>query len=138
MKIENRTKPAVLIFALAFLSVSIANAQIQAAGGGYYSAGYPTVYGSFGQASAAQSRMYDHVKVQTRRLTEREALIKKYGLAAVEKAEREASAKGTTRSNTQIVVQPPPVVRNYGVFRPDSTVDSGTALADALGTTMEE
>jgi hypothetical protein len=119
MNIRNFKKLAALVFALAFLCAGIANAQIQAAGGGYYRAGYPTVYGSFGQASVAQSRMYDQVKVQTRRMTEREALIKKWGLAAVEKAEREAAApKGSARSNPQIVVPPPPV-RNYGVFRAD-------------------
>jgi len=85
---------AIAIFAssIVFLSFSVASAQIQAAGGGYYRAGYPTVYGSFGQASAAQSRMYDQVKVQTRRMSERDAQIKKWGLAAVEKAEREAAA----------------------------------------------
>ena len=138
MKIRNYKKLAALTFVLAFLCAGVANAQIQAAGGGYYRAGYPTVYGSFGQASAAQSRMYDQVKVQTRRMTERDALIKKWGLAAVEKAEREAVAKNSAPSNPQIVVPPPPVVRNYGVFRPDPTVDTGKALADALGDTPEE
>ncbi len=138
MKIGKHKKLAALTFVLAFLCAGVANAQIQAAGGGYYRAGYPTVYGSFGQASAAQSRMYDQVKVQNRRMTERDALISKWGLAAVEKAEREAAAKATARSNPQIVVQPPPVVRNYGVFRPDPTVDTGKALADALGDTPEE
>lgn len=39
-----------------FLNFGIANAQIQAAGDGYYVAGYGTVYGSFGQASATQDR----------------------------------------------------------------------------------
>jgi len=131
---------AIAIFAssIVFLSFSVASAQIQAAGGGYYRAGYPTVYGSFGQASAAQSRMYDQVKVQNRRMTERDALIKKWGLAAVEKAEREAAAKSAAPSNPQIVVAPPPVVRNYGLFRADATVDTGKALADALGDTPEE
>src|SRR5688500_4571045 len=138
MKIRNFKKLAALTFALAFLCAGVTSAQIQAAGGGYYRAGYPTVYGSFGQASAAQSRMYDQVKVQNRRKTERDALINKWGLAAVEKAEREAAAKADARSNSQIVVPPPRVVRNYGVFRPDATVDTGKALADALGDTPEE
>ena len=131
---------AIAIFAssIVFLSFSVASAQIQAAGGGYYRAGYPTVYGSFGQASAAQSRMYDQVKAQNRRMTERDALIKKWGLAAVEKAEREAAAKSAAPSNPRIVVAPPPVVRNYGLFRADATVDTGKALADALGDTPEE
>src|SRR5580765_5409088 len=139
MKIRKHKKLAALTFALAFLCAGVANAQIQAAGGGYYRAGYPTIYGSFGQASAAQSRMYDQVKVQNRRMTERDALIKKYGLTAVEKAEREAAApKGSAPSNPQIVVSPPTVVRNYGVFRPDPTVDTGKALSDALGSTPDE
>ena len=132
---------AIAIFAssIVFLSFSVASAQIQAAGGAYYRAGYPTVYGSFGQASAAQSRMYDQVKVQNRRKMERDALISKWGLAAVEKAEREAgSTSGAKPSNPQIVVSPPPIVRNHGVFRPDPTVDTGKALADALGDTPEE
>src|SRR4030095_5149311 len=117
MKIENYKKLTALTFALAFLCAGVANAQIQAAGGGYYRAGYPTIYGSFGQASVAQSRMYDQVKVQNRRKTERDALISKWGLGPVEKAERETAAKGAASSNPQIVVSPPPVVRNYGVFR---------------------
>jgi hypothetical protein len=100
--------------------------------------GLPDDYGSFGQASVAQSRMYDQVKVQNRRMTERDALIKKWGLPAVEKAEREAAAKGVASSNPQIVVSPPPVARNYGLFRADPSVDSGKALADALGSTPEE
>ena len=138
MEIRNYKKLVTLAFALAFLCAGVANAQIQAAGGGYYRAGYPTVYGSFGQASAAQSRMYDQVKAQNRRITERDALIKKWGVAAVEKAEREAAAKSAAPSNPRIVVAPPPVVRNHGVFRPDPTVDTGKALADALGDTPEE
>ena len=132
---------AIAIFAssIVFLSFSVASAQIQAAGGGYYRAGYPTVYGSFGQASAAQSRMYDQVKVQNRRKMERDALISKWGLAAVEKAEREAGSTSAAKpSNPQIVVSPPPIVRNHGIFRPDTTVDTSKALADALGDTPEE
>jgi hypothetical protein len=118
--------------------VGSANAQIQAAGGGYYVAGYGRVYGSFGQASVAQSRMYDAVKTQNRRSTERDASIKKWGLAAVEKAERDAASGSSRSSNPQIVVPPPPVVHNYGVFRRDLSVQTGTALADALGNTPEE
>src|SRR6476620_11839524 len=138
MKIGNYKTLAALTFAPGFLCPGVANAQIQAAGGGYYRAGYPTVYGSFGQASAAQSQMYNQVKVQTRRITERDALVQKYGLAAVEKAEREAAVKSSTPSNPQIIVSAPPVVRNYGVFRPDPNVDTGKTLADALGSAPEE
>lgn len=104
--------------AIALLSVGIANAQIQSAGGGYYVAGYGTVYGSFGQASGAQSRVYDTMKSQ--------------------KAKRGAVSGSSASSNAKKVVSPPPVKRNYGVFRPDATVDTGKALADALGDTLEE
>ena len=138
MKIRNYKKLASVTFAIAVLSVGTANAQIQAAGGGYYVAGYGRVYGSFGQASVAQSRMYDAVKTQNRRTTEREALIQKWGLAAVEKAEREAASGSSKSSNPKLLVPPPSVVRNHGAFRPDPTVDTGTALADALGNTPEE
>src|SRR5687768_18556263 len=107
-----------ILFAAMFLltvvcsGYSTTHAQIQAAGGGYYRAGYPTVYGSFGQASAAQSRMYSTMQTQNRKTGERNALIKKWGLAAVEKAEREAATGSST--NAKIVVPPPPIVRNHG------------------------
>lgn len=140
MKIEMYKKIAALTIALVFLSVGIgaAGAQIRSAGGGYYVAGYGTVYGSFGQASAAQSRMYDTMKLQNRKAAERDALVKKWGLAAVEKAERDTASGSSTSSNPKIVVPPPPVIRNHGVFRPDATVDTGKALADALADTPEE
>ena len=138
MKRKNLKKLIAPVFALVFLIVGITNAQIQSAGGGYYVAGYGTVYGSFGQASVAQSRMYDAVKAQNRRTAERNSLIQKWGLAAVEKAERDAVSGSSRSSNPKIVVPPPRVIRNQGVFRPDQTVDTGKALADALGDTPEE
>lgn len=114
MNREISNSVAILVFASAmiFLSSGIANAQIQSAGGGYYVAGYGTVYGSFGQAGAAQSRMYDKMKVQ-----------------------KTASASSTS-SNAKI--PPPRVIRNHGMFRPDKTIDTGKAFADALGETPEE
>ena len=120
MKREHYKNLAIFLFAYAILSLSfgIANAQIQAAGGGYYRAGYPTVYGSFGQASGAQSRMYDTMKSQ--------------------KAARAAASRSSTSSSAKKVVHPPPVIRNHGLFRPDATVDTGKVLADALGETPEE
>ena len=135
-------------FALAFLSVSVADAQTQNAYGGGYSTGYGTVYGSFGQAMATQN-IYNTMQMQMQKTMMRNAMIKRWGLAAVEKAEREAgsgssSSSGTkgsgssTSSASKIVVAPPRVVRNRGVFRPDATVDTGKALADALGETPEE
>jgi hypothetical protein len=109
-----------------------------------YSTGYGTVYGSFGLAMATQN-MYNASQMQMRKAMARNAMIQKWGLAAVEKAEREAAAKASSSaskpaapSNPQIVVPPPSIVRNHGVFRPDATADTGKAIADALGDTPEE
>src|SRR4030095_16473747 len=133
MKIRNYKKLAALTCALAFLSVGNTNAQTPNAWG--YSTGYGNVYGSYGLASTMQS-MYNVARAQSQRTSSRNAMIKKHGLAAVEKAEREAGS--SARSNPQIVVPPPSVVRNHGVYRPDPSVDTGRALADNLGDTPEE
>ena len=133
MKIRNSKKLAALTFALAFVSVGIANAQTPNAWG--YSTGYGNVYGSFGLASTMQS-MYNVARAQSQRTNSRNAMIKKYGLAAVEKAEREAGS--SARSNPQIEVPPPRVVRNHGMYRPDGSVDTGKALADNLADTPQE
>ena len=131
------------LFAFVFLSVSAANAQTYNAYSGGYSTGYGTVYGSFGLAMATQN-MYNASQMQMRKAMARQAMINKWGLAAVEKAEREAAAKSSSGaktaapSNPEIVVPAPPVVRNHGVFRPDASVETGKALADALGDTPEE
>jgi hypothetical protein len=139
MSIRNHEKLAALTFALVFLSVGITNAQTPNAYG--YSTGYGNVYGSFGLASTMQS-MYNVAQAQMQRTTARNAMIKKWGLAAVEKAEREAESRSSTGtsapSNPQIVVPPPPVVRNHGVYRPDRSVNTGKALADNLADTPAE
>jgi Family of unknown function (DUF6683) len=136
MKIRNHKKLAALTFALAFLNVGITNAQTPNAWG--YSTGYGNVYGSYGLASTMQS-MYNVARAQSQRTSSRNAMIKKYGLAAVEKAESEAASRSSSApSNPQIVVSPPPVVRNYGTYRPDPSVNTGKALADNLGDTPEE
>src|SRR5258705_7771363 len=141
MKIGNFKKLAALTFALAFLSVGITNAQTPNAYG--YSTGYGTVYGSYGLASTMQS-MYNVARAQSQRSTARNAMIKKWGLAAVEKAQREAGSrssagtKTSTSSNPQIVVPPPPVLRNHGLYHPDPSVDPGKALADNLADTPQE
>jgi uncharacterized protein DUF6683 len=149
MKTKHYEKLAALTFAFAFgfLSVGVANAQTLNTYGGGYSTGYGTVYGSFGQAMATQN-IYNTMQMQMQKTMMRTAMIKKWGLAAVEKAEREAgSGSSSSRAKTsassassgaKIVVPPPPVVRNHGKFRPDPTVDTGKALADALGETPEE
>src|SRR5688572_2726664 len=133
MKIRNLKTLTALTFALAFLNVGTTNAQTPNAWG--YSTGYGNVYGSYGLASTMQS-MYNVARAQSQRTTARDALIKKWGRATVEKAEREAGSRSS--SNPQIVVPPPPVVRNHGVYRPDPSVNTGKALADNLGDTPEE
>jgi len=136
MKIRNSKKLAALTFALVFLSVGITNAQTPNAYG--YSTGYGNVYGSYGLASTMQS-MYNVARAQSQRTSSRNAMIKKYGLAAVEKAEREAASRSSSSpSNPQILVSPPPVVRNHGMYRPDPSVDTGKALADNLADTPQE
>jgi len=112
---------AILVFAPALLILFCGNAhaQIQAAGGGYYLAGYGTVYGSFGQASAAQSRLYDRMKTRS---VQRQA----------------ASNLPTSTGSKTAAVAPRPVIKNYGGFRADATVDTGKTMADALGDTPEE
>jgi hypothetical protein len=113
-----RFSQAALLFTFVVFSAASANAQIQAAGGGYYRAGYPTVYGSFGQASVAQGRMYDTMKRQ--------------------KAERDAASRPAASPNSKTAAPTQPVIRNHGVFRADATLDTGKTLADALGDTPEE
>src|SRR5258705_5022858 len=133
MRISNHKNLAALTFALAFLSVGNTNAQTPNAWG--YSTGYGNVYGSYGLASTMQS-MYNVARAQSQRTSSRNAMIKKYGLAAVEKAEREAASRSSSSpSNPQILVSPPPVVRNHGMYRPDSSVNTGKALAYNLGNT---
>ncbi len=132
-----------LFSAFCFVSVGVVDGQVANTYGGGYSTGYGTVYGSFGLAMATQN-MYNTAQMQMQKTMARNAMIKRWGLAAVEKAERESAAKSSSSakpassSNPQIVVPPPRVIRNHGVFRPDATVDTGKAMADALGDTPEE
>jgi hypothetical protein len=104
---------------------------------GGWNTGYGTVYGSFGVAMATQN-IYNTTQMQIQRLTMRQAMINKWGLAAVEKAEREAaSGKKSTAPEGLQVTAPPPAPKNVGVFKPGkSTV--AKQLGDAIGSTKEE
>ncbi len=128
-------------FAVAVLTTGVASAQTWNSSSGGYNTGYGTVYGTFGQAFATQN-IYNTMQMQMQKTMMRNAMIKKWGLAAVEKAEREAASgsqsAGAKTSAPTIVVSPPAVVRNHGVYRPDATIDSAKAFADALGDTPEE
>jgi hypothetical protein len=136
MKRKHSTNLALLVFTVSMFLVSPDAASAQTPNAYGYSTGYGTVYGSFGLASTMQS-MYNVARAQTQRSTARNATVKRWGAAAVEKAERETASK-SSRTNPQIVVPPPRVVRNHGVFRPDPAVDTGKAMADALAETPDQ
>lgn len=121
-----------------------ASAQTWNSNAGGYNTGYGTVYGSFGLAMATQN-IYNTTQMNLQRLTMRQAMIKKWGKAAVEKAEREARSGTSTRSSSTssntagpVVTAPPPAPKFYGRFRADATVDTAKTIADSLGETPEE
>lgn len=104
-----------------FLGSSVVTAQTPNAWG--YSTGYGNVYGSYGLASTMQS-MYNVARAQA--------------LKRADTPNRTAGSNPTARSISRPVVQPPRAAKNYGVFVPDPTVDTGRAFAEALGETPEE
>ncbi|MEW5741679.1 MAG: DUF6683 family protein [Myxococcota bacterium] len=124
------------LLSLLLLLASPAFAQIWNSNAGGWNTGYGTVYGSFGLAQATQG-MYNTMQMNLARATMRQAMINKWGLAAVEKAEREAAA-GKQPSQPGLEVQPPRPVKNQGVFKPDKKVNTAKTLADGLGGTPEE
>ena len=71
-------------------AASGAAAQTYNSYSGGYNTGYGTVYGSFGLAMATQN-IYNTTQMQIQKLAMRQAMINKWGKAAVEKAEREAA-----------------------------------------------
>ncbi len=131
MKRENFKHLAILAFASAMviLSSSSANAQgMYSSSSGGWSTGFGTVYGSHGYAMATQ----DMYRVMQKQMNEN--MMRNTSGSGSSSRTKNA---GSSSSGSKIVV-PPPVVRNHGVFRPDATVDTGKALADALGDTPEE
>ncbi len=113
------------MFAFVFLSAGGADAQWNSPNAYGHSTGYGTVYGSYGLASTMQS-MYNVARAQSQKT------------AAKAGPGLPSRAKSSTSSTTQTAAPPAGVVRNHGVFRPDATVDTGKAMADALGDTAEE
>lgn len=107
---------------------------------GGWNTGYGTVYGSFGYAMATQ-QIYQTTQMQIQRLANRQMMIKQFGLAAVEKAEREAAA-GKTQPPTQNAPQvtaPPPASKSLGRFKPEKKSSGASQqIADAIGSTPEE
>lgn len=112
-----------------------AHAQSWNSNAGGWSTGYGTVYGSFGLAMATQN-MYSTMQLNIQRATLRQAMINKWGLAAVEQAERDAKA-GKPTAHIQVSA-PPPAPKNYGVFKPQAKSTAFKQLGDALGSTPEE
>ncbi len=123
-----------------FVALS-ASAQTWNSNAGGYNTGYGTVYGTFGLAQATQN-MYNTMQMNMQRTMMRQSMIKKWGLAAVEKAEREAAAGRTSSkpaaSNPAITVAPRRAPKNSGSFLPDSSVNTGKTIADAVGETPDE
>ncbi len=76
---------------------SSAMAQTWNSNAGGWNTGYGTVYGSFGSAMATQN-MYNTMQLNIQRATMRQAMINKWGLAAVEK-NAEKKATYTLRAN---------------------------------------
>jgi hypothetical protein len=126
MKTTHRNAPATLAIScgLVLLFAGAANAQWNAPNAYGYSTGYGTVYGSFGLASTMQS-MYNVARAKSQ------------ATATAKAPATSTRAKNPSTSNSQIVAPPPRVARNHGMFRPDATVDTGKAMADALGDTPE-
>lgn len=144
MKMKTTTPFRFFVFCSAVLMSAVMGlAQTWNSNAGGYNTGYGTVYGSFGLAQATQN-IYNSMQINMQRTMMRSAMIKKWGLAAVEKAEREARAKSasgrqtTAASSGPRIEHVPAVPKNYGAFRPDPSVNTGRTIADALGQTPEE
>ena len=123
--------------AFVVLLAAPALAQMWNSNAGGWSTGYGTVYSSFGTAMATQN-IYNTTQLQIQRLTMRQAMINKWGLAAVEKAEREAaSGKPSTAPEGLQVTAPPPRAKNHGVFKPGKS-NAARQLGEALGATKAQ
>ena len=141
-----RLSVGALILAVILVFSSSSHAQgFYSMGSGSYMTGYGQVYGSFGSAMATQ-RMYQTVQLNMQRSMARAAMVKKWGEAAVRKAEAEAGQKssaGTPKnvasSNPQIVVPPPPPApKYYGKYLPDSSVNMAVTISNTLFEKPEE
>ena len=123
-----------IFFAILFSTI-IANAQgFYQTSGGSYMTGYGQVHGSFGYAMATQ-QLYQTTQMQIQRLQMRAAMVKKWGEAAVRKAEAEAK-NGTSpsaSSGPKVEVPPPaPAPKWYGRYRPDPTVNMAVTISNTL------
>ena len=117
-----------VLLVLAASSVSARSQTYNSMSGGY-NTGYGTVYGSFGLAATTQS-MFNQMQIQMNMNLLRASGKKTYGPTVTQPGEKPAAK--------QAAIPPPPVPKYYGRFRPDMSVDTGKAIADALGETPEE
>ena len=140
MKSKSMPIGFLVLFTFVFFA-PMAGAQTWNSNAGGYNTGYGTVYGSFGLAQATQN-MYNTMQMNMQRSIMRQAMIKKWGKAAVEKAEANArsgrSSANSNGSSGPAITSAPPIPKNYGLFRPDATVNTGKIIADTLGETAEE
>lgn len=129
------------VFTALLLLCDSAQAQgFYSMGSGSYMTGYGRVYGSFGSAMATQ-QLYQTVQTNLQRSMMRAAMVKKWGEAAVRKAEADAGRKKSSAAvfknsappAAQIVVSPPPPApKYYGRYRPDSSVNMAVTISNAL------
>lgn len=140
---------AVFVFTvLAVCSDVVCGQGFYQMGGGSYMTGYGQVNGSFGYAMATQ-QMYQSVQINLQRSMARAAMVKKWGEAAVRKAELEAGQKrpfgasssqnSRASSNPQIVVSPPPPApKFYGKYTPVAGVNMSKTISEALSDDLSE
>jgi len=120
----------------AFVTAPV-QAQLWSSTSGGYSTGYGTVYGSMAYATATQN-LYNGIQNTLQQLRMRDDRIRLYGRATVEREEREAKAKRAAANGTAPAAAAPAVPKNFGVFRPDPSVDTGKLFADSLSETPDE
>ena len=106
------------------------HAQLYSSTSGGYSTGYGTVYGSMAYATATQN-LYNSLQHQIRELH-----AKQFAGPAPKKTGHAGNMPAVTVGGQS--AQRAQAPRNYGVFRPDATVDTGKLFADSLSETPDE
>ena len=115
---------ACLMLSIAFFAVA-SNAQWGSPNAYGYSTGYGTVYGTFNHAALMQS-MYNVTRC---------AELNCAGRGSTAKQPQNSRSGQNAGAQAKAAAL---IVRNYGVFRPDPTVDTGKLLSDSLGSSPEE
>lgn len=126
-------KPTIYLLLLILTAAVSVDAQTYNSNSGGYNTGYGTVYGSFGMAAASQN-IYNTMQMNMQRAMLQSTLKKSGGRPA----NNSASNGGSSRSAPTARLVPARVVRNYGRFTADPSVDTGNVLSEALGSTAEE